>query len=277
MERLAQIPPDWAKLHRVSAGAFLLAEGRSLASVRRVARGVLADTMLAVDGMQAVGASAKSALFQAVQSGGKKMQAAIASAIVDARDDARELALARLDKEISLLERLIGVDLDRPERSDGGEDASHGDVAGSSFSAAWTAALLGAVLRWADDPSSRLSLRAAAEQQDYRLRRIAATEVSRAYNDEHDEGTGWLVDTYKNETWIAAVVKRWDATLDRKVCSVCRTHDGEIVPLGTTFDSAEEPGAVHPVCRCLDTIIALPARLRELVPGRYTDERDEAA
>lgn len=48
--------------------------------------------------------------------------------------------------------------------------------------------------------------------------------------------------------------KVWDATLDRRTCSVCADSDGLIVHSSEPFPRGE-PGDVHPNCRCLVTYV----------------------
>jgi len=106
-----------------------------------------------------------------------------------------------------------------------------------------------------------------------RLTRIAATEIPRAYNAAHDEGAGWVAERHKDASWLPLVVKRWDATLDRKTCPVCRDMDGRIALLGMSFSSGRIPGFVHRHDRCQDSIIALPLRMRgEVVPDYQVDD-----
>lgn len=86
---------------------------------------------------------------------------------------------------------------------------------------------------------SRDPIRRALAQEDYRLRRVAATEVPHAYSRMHyeiDPGEGWA--------------RRWDATLDLRLCKTCRKMHGIIVPIGEPFPGGMVPGDVHPNCRC---------------------------
>lgn len=82
--------------------------------------------------------------------------------------------------------------------------------------------------------------------EDYRLRRVAATEIPQAYSRLHyeiDPGEGWAI--------------RWDATLDLKLCQICRGMHGEIVPVGQPFSDGLVPGDVHPNCRCEPAFVPL--------------------
>lgn len=89
-------------------------------------------------------------------------------------------------------------------------------------------------------------MRRAVALEDYRLRRIAATEIPNAYSRAHyeiDPGEGWA--------------RRWDATLDLKVCPICFRMHGEVVGLGEEFTDGLVPGDVHPNCRCYPSFVPL--------------------
>lgn len=81
----------------------------------------------------------------------------------------------------------------------------------------------------------------AAGFNETRARRIATTEVTRAYA----EGN--------NQAWTASGVvdeKEWTTSADEKVCSVCGPLDERRVPLDEGFtDDIFNPPA-HPQCRC---------------------------
>lgn len=79
---------------------------------------------------------------------------------------------------------------------------------------------------------------------DARIRRIIATETSRAYSDVVREAAG----EHK-------LVRVWNSVLDSKTCSFCRNMDGEETLPGQPFKGGIEPGWVHPSCRCLSELI----------------------
>jgi len=115
-------------------------------------------------------------------------------------------------------------------------------------------------MRW--DPEAKRDLSVAVleatRKTDKRIRRIAATETSRSYNRQHEEAVEELAEKHKEESWLPLVFRRWDATLDARVCVTCREHDGEIVPLGFDYSDGDSPGDVHVNCRCSDTILVVP-------------------
>jgi hypothetical protein len=92
--------------------------------------------------------------------------------------------------------------------------------------------------------------------------RTAATETAQAYDEGHVEATEGLVD--ENGSVVApelvdefagrAMLDRWSAILDGRTCSTCGALDGAHTPLAMPFASGEEPGWVHPWCRCIRTV-----------------------
>lgn len=83
-------------------------------------------------------------------------------------------------------------------------------------------------------------LKTAIALQDYRFRRVAATEVPNAYSRLHYEinpGEGYGI--------------KWDATLDLKSCKLCGNMHGQITHVGQSFKDGMVPGDVHPNCRCI--------------------------
>jgi hypothetical protein len=62
------------------------------------------------------------------------------------------------------------------------------------------------------------------------------------------------------------LVRRWNATLDKRTCDRCMRADGTWVEIGDPFPWGE-PGAVHPRCRCYD----------ELIPRAWARPADVAA
>lgn len=105
--------------------------------------------------------------------------------------------------------------------------------------------------------------------------RLVRTEAIHAYNSMQVEGIKGLL------VGDPSVRKRWDATLDRKGCPVCRRLDGEIQEVGDAFSTGSMQSPEHPHCRC--TIVAWSTRWsRTMVknkakPGKLFDELREIA
>lgn len=118
-----------------------------------------------------------------------------------------------------------------------------------------------------DNPQGDLPgrIRSMAKNLDGRLQRFAATENARAWNDEHLEATDTLSNDYSDLAKKLGNI--WDATLDADTCEICADHDGDVIQIGTDFDDDDEPGDVHPYCRCMAMAIVID-------PG-ISDEDDE--
>lgn len=102
-------------------------------------------------------------------------------------------------------------------------------------------------------------------QEQDQIDRIITTEWWAAYNAQRTDVERALVSfgdsaTYKlrdpqarlssnAKDWIPAILKRWNATLDKRTCPTCAGIDGEILLLGQFFDKSNPP--VHPRCRCV--------------------------
>lgn len=151
---------------------------------------------------------------------------ALETELFEARIDARRAALHQAEEQLD-----ISV-IDAAAFTDEDQSRSH-LVAMSLIGAVGLAALL--LLR----QGKAHPLQVALALEDYRLRRVAATEVANAYSRMHyeiDPGMGWA--------------RMWDATLDLKTCKVCKRMHGEIRALDEPFTDGLVPGDVHPNCRC---------------------------
>jgi len=84
--------------------------------------------------------------------------------------------------------------------------------------------------------------------QRHRVSRIVRTEVMRAYNIGHQRS---VIALAKNDP---EVVKRWDSSLDRRGCQVCRSLDGEVRKPTEKFSTGIQYPPQHPHCRC--TVVA---------------------
>lgn len=151
-------------------------------------------------------------------------------AILDGRLQAKQQAAAQVAEEL---------DTDPEAVSLNDEDVARArSVSHSSVGALALGAML--LLRTKKQPVFIVSL------DDYRLRRIAGTEVPNAFSRQHytaQQLDGWA--------------RRWDATLDAKVCETCKSMHGITVPAYEAFPKGLVPGDVHPLCRCFPTYVPL--------------------
>lgn len=96
---------------------------------------------------------------------------------------------------------------------------------------------------WFQRFSASNSVRRAAESQSSgSIRRVATTETATAYSDVTVFAPAGVV-----------LFRRWDA--QGEACELCAARDGEVVGLSESF-SGDEPGAVHPNCRCTWSLIS---------------------
>lgn len=82
----------------------------------------------------------------------------------------------------------------------------------------------------------------------YRASMIVRTEALSAYNFGHLHSIKTL------SKKVPGLKKRWDSTLDRRGCLVCRGLDNEIQEVSEVFSSGDLYPPQHPHCRC--TVVA---------------------
>lgn len=169
------------------------------------------------------------------------MQPRMRDAIVLARSGARERGLKRLADEAESLG--VTADFLTPSNAFFRNWARASQVS-QSYATRW--------LRKAETLKSP-SLASKATQGS--LERIGVTESSGAFTAARSEA---LQQTQLNEAGggnrvrlvsETRLMKVYDATLDRRTCSVCEGQDGTVVGINESFP-AGEPGSVHAFCRC---------------------------
>jgi hypothetical protein len=74
--------------------------------------------------------------------------------------------------------------------------------------------------------------------------RVVRTEAMNSYNVAADAS---IAEVHKLDPEIE---RRWDATLDMRVCSDCAAMHGETAPVGGTFKGGLSGPPLHPCCRC---------------------------
>ncbi len=78
----------------------------------------------------------------------------------------------------------------------------------------------------------------------YWAHRLVRTELQSATNGLLDEGIREL------RARDAAVVRRWDASIDGRVCPICRELHNTTAPVNGTFPGGYDGAPAHPNCRC---------------------------
>lgn len=86
----------------------------------------------------------------------------------------------------------------------------------------------------------------AAKMHRRRAGTIAQTEIAYAYN----HGMDATVREYTAEGLLPTMVKRWLTARNERVCRVCGTIHGEIVPMDGVFSIGKALPPAHPNCQC---------------------------
>jgi len=81
----------------------------------------------------------------------------------------------------------------------------------------------------------------------YWAERVARTESINAYNQQAQEGLE------QAEAIDDEMMKRWDASLDSRVCTICAPLHDEVVEVKGLFSNGEDGPPAHPNCRCART------------------------
>jgi hypothetical protein len=78
----------------------------------------------------------------------------------------------------------------------------------------------------------------------YWAERVVRTETIGAYNTQLDEGF------HQARKVIPGLLRRWDATEDRRTCVMCQELDGQTTEIGKPFADGTDGAPRHPCCRC---------------------------
>ena len=235
-----------AKLARVAAGVLLLEERKANKAIRDAIAGRISQAAAEAEDKR----RKRAEMMTAILFFGSRMAHDAATAIKRSRAGARDAARGRLSHELGLA---ISVLLDvKPERR--ALDDASAQQSGQSLANQWQGIAIASALS-ADrrDLSVSVSIRRTEKLMSKRVARTAATEVARAYSDEHLEAA--------NDAAEAEIIVRpdwsrvWSAILDMRACQECAAHHGETVLLGESFSGGDEPGDMHPLCRCIDIVV----------------------
>lgn len=94
----------------------------------------------------------------------------------------------------------------------------------------------------------RKAKRRASRKLRHRIVTIAITESDLTYNDERDKVA------IHNADRLQEFVKAWDASMDKRTCSICEGMDGTWINTSESWPSGP-PGSAHPRCRCYESIV----------------------
>lgn len=178
------------------------------------------------------------------------VQAAVERSVIDARALSRATGISRLEQEIG-----ASVPIPRLETL---RDVERAKRLGRSYADRW--------LRKADGETVQKAARVANAETEGSLRRIGVTESSEAFS------TGRTAAARRIEA-DSALLRVWDAVLDKATCPVCSRADGTIVGLKEPFPYGE-PGTVHAFCRCSWTLLQARGDKRTLFIEPAGDDRE---
>lgn len=198
--RITDLPPAHDRVAAASARAILVTERETLRRAEAATNDATGAILASLEGVREDDADAlKRRALAAMAAAALLLRANLRSAIASGRQDARGAARDRMQAELERAARDLRAEpFEAPPRDDASEDVGHAEAATDSYVAAWRGAVLAAVARSVASPETPVAkdVRDAVAMQGYRLRRIAATENSKAYNDEHAFGASWLAENY---------------------------------------------------------------------------------
>lgn len=84
----------------------------------------------------------------------------------------------------------------------------------------------------------------------YWAERVVRTELIEAYNQNHQAGLE-LLNEARNPKTTAEYVERWDSSLDKRACPICRDLDRRVAKVGGEFKGGYKRPPAHPNCRCV--------------------------
>lgn len=162
-----------------------------------------------------------------------RLEAGVADGISRGRILSRHAGIDRLREELAGMgERLGGTA--RVVRSEVSRDIRRAKLIAANYAARW--------VRKAEGETVAKAARAANAATLGSVQRIGVTESSEAFN------TG-RAKALRSPAVPAALLRVWDATLDKRTCPICAAADGTIVGVKEPFPQGE-PGTIHPHDRC---------------------------
>lgn len=198
--RIIDLPPAWERSAAASARALLVTERDTLEQAQKAADDATAAVLSSLETVREDDVDQlKRRALGAMGVAAGMLRSSLRYSLVLGRQDARKAARDRLGSELELASSALGVDaFDAPPFDDATEDVGHAEAATDAYVAAWRGAVLAAVARSILTPDTPVAkdVRDAVKMQDHRVRRIVATENSRAFNDEHAFGVQWIGQNY---------------------------------------------------------------------------------
>ncbi|MGK3981323.1 hypothetical protein WMF38_57530 [Sorangium sp. So ce118] len=227
---------------------LLAAERQALGTIARVALGATAGFL------RGIGDAVSTA---------HRLEMALTPALDGARRGGREASMVGLRGEYAVARSeaiRFGFDaLSMPLSIEAGN--GHGDLGAASVAAKEIADLYQKRATTALERTEGGSVSARSALPVYAIAEKAATQTAEAFADERIRAEQRLVHRHAGTNWLPALVKLWDATIDRKTCATCREMDGQFRVLGFDFSGGRKPAFVHRKCRCAQVLIFSPIYL----------------
>lgn len=269
------IAPHWDRLAAESRAALLRSERSALVALRKAVDASVSPALVKLARIRDRDRRAATEAAVAILRGSKqRLSDALEASLLSVRLTAKQAASTRLAAEWATLRRdvrALGLRDPGPLAYTAKlepTDRAAAESTSGAYVAAWTSGNSAAMWAWSADADNDASPSDVVEQTteglDYRVRRIATTENAQAYADARDEATDAAAKKHNDATWIPGLLKRWDSTLDKRVCAVCRALDSTLRPWGMSFPKKREPGHVHPGCRCDSHTVFIPLRIPDL-------------
>jgi hypothetical protein len=203
-----------------------------------------------------------------------RIEMALTPEMATARRRGRSASMASMGKEYDVARAeavAFGFDpFSMPLALEPGDGS--GDSAMASLAAKEIASLYEKRATAALDKADGRSVSARSALPVYAIEEKAATQTAEAFADERVRAEKRLVNRYAGTNWLPALVKLWDATIDKRTCATCREMDNQARVLGFDFSGGRVPALVHRKCRCLQTLIFSPIYL-----GRREKEPEQVA
>jgi hypothetical protein len=234
--------PTTKKTVRVSIGALLLAEKATHKELRKLVK----DTSYIAAGEAATNHDNRNdALALLLLLASRRLAQDAEEALKKARYRAWQVGARRLQAELRAADAVLAaesVDLTPPNKS-----TVQLSTSAEALALAWRQRALYAIGEAEREKTSAVEAIGAVRLDD-NVARTAATENAQAYDAGHVDASEGL----SGDPGIT-LVDRWEAMLD--ACPTCTSLDGTTTPVGEPFSSGEEPGFVHPRCRCIRTTV----------------------
>jgi len=183
----------------------------------------------------------------------REIGARVMPVVLSARVAARRVGRQRMQAEVNATSNGVHVPLAHYDsRATMDADRLHAERASRTYS--------DAILREAQgiiEASKRAQASSLVSATDRALDEIARNEVASAFSDERRRLERAAKREYDGTNWFPAMLKMYDATLDRRTCPRCAKLDGKLRPWGIDFAGHAEP-PLHARCRCVVVYIASP-------------------